>query len=115
MSIKTSLLVAVMVVSTGCVQWSGRDTAASVIALSAAAVDMYQTDVYAVPRCEELNPLIGRCGQGISANIVLPVSQLVMLGVAAVLPPKYRPYFLGAWIGTEALTIENNYLNIHSH
>jgi hypothetical protein len=95
----------------GCVRWNKTDTVMAGIGVAESAVDLYQTSRYIVPACDEQNPLIKKCGQGISPGIVIPVGALLSVAAAAVLPPKYRRYWLGAYIGIEGATIWSNHEN----
>ena len=78
-------------------------------AMTGASIDLYQTATEIVPHCAEMNPLIGRCGTGVPAPIVLPLTAMASLALAVALPPKWRRYWLGAWVGLEGVTVWNNY------
>jgi hypothetical protein len=105
----SKMLTLSVVLATGCVHWTAADTAVAGLSLATSAIDLYQTAHYVVPRCEEENPFIGPCGKTMSPYIVLPIGQLINLGIAAVLPPKPRKYWLGYWFGLESTTVYSNW------
>jgi hypothetical protein len=72
-----------------------------------AAIDWRQTTTI-THECVELNPMIGRCGDVVPANLYFPVAIVVHAAVAACLPPKWRTVFQAFTVGLEASTIVAN-------
>jgi hypothetical protein len=56
----------------------------------------------------EANPLLGRRPSVGRINVYTAVAGLTVVGAAAVLPARVRPWFLGAAFVLEALTVGRN-------
>lgn len=75
-----------------------------------AAIDWHQSlDIVAT--CNEINPIIGECGQRVPLAVYLPAVVLGEVLIAYSLPPKWRKLFEGFALGLETHTIWSNYEN----
>lgn len=70
--------------------------------------DWMQTRAF-VRTCDELNPIIGDCGQHISPDIYFPTALALHLAVGLILPVQWRDVWFGAVAGAQASTVWANY------
>ncbi len=87
--------------------WTRSEVAAETVALAATAADWYQTRVI-VAGCDEVNPIIGPCGERLTPDAYFPLALVAQLAVAAVLPHPWRLAWAGATAGAE---VNQVYLN----
>jgi hypothetical protein len=91
-----------------CARWTKTDTVLEAAFIATTAIDWHQT-MSITHDCQEINPVIGRCGDGAPPNLYFPVVFVLHAAVAALLPHPWREIFQGFTIGLEASTIYSNY------
>ena len=75
------------------------------------AADWMQTRTFARrPQCDELNPIIGECGEHVSPDVYFPVMLAAHMLVGYVLPARWRDVWFGAVAGAQASTVWANFL-----
>lgn len=95
-----------------CSTWTHKDTALEAAFVAVTAIDWHQTETI-TSRCSELNPIIGKCGDGVPVNLYFPLVIAAHIVIAAVLPAGwFRGTFQGVTLGVEATT---TYWNHSSH
>jgi hypothetical protein len=96
-------IIAIVILLAGCQQWTRRDTALEVAFFTASTLDWQQTmDITA--SCNEVNPVLGSCGQRIPVGMYFPLVLAAHAALAAVLPPSWRGTFQGFTVGVETAT-----------
>jgi hypothetical protein len=95
------------VVLASCSHWSKTDTVLEAAFIATTAIDWHQT-MSITANCNELNPVIGSCGDGVPPNAYFPMTFVLHAAVAAALPPRWREVFQGFTIGLEASTTYRN-------
>ena len=93
--------------TTSCAPWTKQDTALELAFAGTAAIDWHQTESI-TGSCMELNPMIGRCGDGVPTSIYFPVAIAVHAAISACLPKTWRTVFQAFTVGVEAATIVAN-------
>lgn len=73
-----------------------------------ATVDELQT-MKITSLCRENNPIIGRCGQNVSVGMYFFTAEVLHIGVALLLPPKWRRWWQGLTAGGEISIAWNNH------
>lgn len=104
---KISLTTIVTIAITSCTpaQRTGTLASASTTLLLA---DWMQTRVF-VRECQELNPIIGQCGQHITPDVYFPISVVLNLAAGYALPSGWREAWFGAVAGAQASTVWANF------
>ena len=97
------LLVVAIAGSAGCASWSRRDTALEAGFFVATTVDWQQTQDITLA-CDEVNPVIGTCGQRVPVSLYFPVLLVAHAAIAALLPPRWRTAFQAFTAGMEVST-----------
>jgi hypothetical protein len=92
----------------GCRRWTARDTALEVAFVGSALVDWRQT-LTITRDCNELNPMMGRCGDELTPNVYFPLALVAHAAIAAALPPVWRTAFQSLTTGLEVVTIVHNH------
>jgi len=93
------------------VSWTSTDVALATGFAAALLMDAGQTLGLARGGWQgyrEANPLLGRTPSVGRIHVYTAVAGVTVLGVAAVLPARLRPWFLGAAFVVEALTVGRN-------
>ena len=85
-----------------------RDTALELAFVAATVIDWNQTTSITAD-CQELNPVIGRCGNGVPPHVYFPIVLFVHVAIAATLPRPWREIFQAFTTGIEATTIYRNH------
>ncbi len=93
----------------GCERWTKQDTALELAFAGTAGIDWKQT-VTITGECSEMNPMIGRCGNVVPANIYFPMAIVAHAVIAAALPRTWRTVFQSFTVGVEASTVVANQL-----
>lgn len=93
---------------TGCAGWTPRDYALQATHVALHIADYQQTRVV-TSRCQEQNPMIGRCGDGPVGMWMFPLAVVLNIAVSYVLPAGWRTAWQGVTIGVEAEVVYENY------
>ena len=98
----------------GCAGWSRKDTALESAFFLATTIDWGQTqDITAA--CDEVNPVMGSCGQRVPVGAYFPMLLLAHVAIAAALPPSWRSTFQGFTLGMELTTTYWNHREVMTH
>lgn len=90
--------------------WRASDVALEATFAGELAVDWAQSRRFS-RACEELNPVVGRCGQRVPLDVYIPVSALLHAVATYLLPAgTIRTTWLGITVGAEADAIYSNTL-----
>jgi hypothetical protein len=100
----------VLAAALGCNNWTHKDTALEAAFFVATTLDWQQT-AEITSMCDEINPIMGACGQRIPVGVYFPVLLMAHAAIASVLPPSWRSTFQGLTVGMEATT---TYWNNHT-
>ncbi len=107
------VLVAMTVVAlAGCAAgagWTARNTALELGFVGETAIDTYQTAHDILPRCAELNPIVGRCGDRVPLAVYVPVGLVLHAAIAWALPPRLRTTFQAISLGFEGAAVGLNW------
>lgn len=107
--------VLVLVLLSGCCyvraqRWSRVDTALATTYVAASLLDWYQTANGGIlTRCKEQNPILGPCGERVPLALYIPVGDAAILGLAYLVPDRWRPAVLGLLAGAELDTVYVNH------
>lgn len=95
---------------TGCLSPAQRTTGLAMAAVTTLAIDWHQTR--AITRnCNELNPIIGPCGERVSVDLYFPLVIAGTLVLAAALDRPWGDMVLAGVAGAEGATIWSNWAN----
>lgn len=86
-----------------------RTTALALSSTTFIVADWYQTQGITAA-CQELNPIIGACGERVSVNTYFPVAIAAHLTVGLLLPAHWRDVWFGAVAGAQVSTVWSNWL-----
>lgn len=101
-------LVIVAALSTGCLSPAQRTTGLAMAAVTTLAIDWHQThDI--TRRCNELNPVLGPCGERFPVDVYFPLVIAGTLVLAAVLDRTWGDMVLAGVAGAEGATIWSNW------
>lgn len=95
-------------VLSSCGGWHAQDTVLEAGFVAATALDWHQT-LTITKYCNEINPIIGDCGQNVSLNVYFPVVIALHVLASAIIPRSWRPIWQGISIGGEGGTVLSNY------
>lgn len=90
-----------------CHQWSPMNTVAESAFAVEIAIDASQTR-FITKDCNEINPIVGKCGQRVPFYVYLPLAFLTHWAIAAALPPSWRPWFQAVTAGVEGTVVYDN-------
>jgi hypothetical protein len=101
-------LVLVFALLAGCGGWTKRDTLAELGFATITADDWRQTRTI-TRHCDEINPLIGPCGENLPVDGYFPAAILLHAAISAALPPRWRTLWQGVTIGAELNQVWRNH------
>ena len=88
-----------------------RTTTLALASSSLILIDWHQTRSEIVPSCNELNPVIGPCGERMHPDTYFPIVALAHIAIGAALPQAWRDVWFGAITGAQLATVWSNYRN----
>lgn len=87
--------------------WTAKDTVLEAAWIATIAIDWHQT-MTITGECNEENPVIGSCGDGLPPAIYFPMTLALHAIVARALPQPWRLLFQAFTLGLEVSTIWGN-------
>lgn len=103
------LAIIALLLLVGCSNWSHMDTARELAFVGESAADWSESQGI-VLKCDEQNPLVGKCGDAAGLTIYMPATMILHAVVSAVLPPSYRHGWQYITLGAEGSTVASNWL-----
>ncbi len=95
-----------LLLTTAC-GWTKQQVALGAASTALLTVDWYQTKSIALG-CQELNPVIGPCGERVPVDLYMMGVIASSLVLAHFVGDRWRPVLLGALAGAEAATVWSN-------
>lgn len=104
---KISLIAILLALFAACSP-SLRTRALAIASSTTIVLDWHQT-IGITRECDELNPVIGECGERTDPNLYFTVALLAHLAVGAMLPEPWRDVWFSSIAGAQASTVVRNW------